>query len=389
MKRKFSASNCVAVAVALMATMSACSGGDQQQQAQAPTLKVLTVEEVSATLQQTYPAQIKGKTDIEIRPQVSGFITKVCVDEGQQVRKGQVLFTIDQVQFQAAVDQAQAAVNTARTNVANAQITEANQRALYQRNIISQNAWQTSENQLRAAQAQLAQAEAALTSARKNLSYCQVVAPCDGVVGSIPNREGSLASPSSAVPLTTVSDNSQVYAYFSFTEKDMLEMTNNGTTSLDAAVRALPEVSLLLADGAEYGLKGKVATVSGVIDSSTGSSTVRALFDNPSGMLRSGNTGKVAIPVTVDHAILVPQNATFEVQSFRYVFCLNDSNVTVNTRIEVLPLNDGKNFVVTSGLKAGDRVVVEGVGTSVRAGMTVNPAPAAEAQAQEQPAEQQ
>lgn len=388
MKRKFSASNCVAVAVALMATMSACSGGDQQQQAQAPTLKVLTVEEVSATLQQTYPAQIKGKTDIEIRPQVSGFITKVCVDEGQQVRKGQVLFTIDQVQFQAAVDQAQAAVNTARTNVANAQITEANQRALYQRNIISQNAWQTSENQLRAAQAQLAQAEAALTSARKNLSYCQVVAPCDGVVGSIPNREGSLASPSSAVPLTTVSDNSQVYAYFSFTEKDMLEMTNNGTTSLDAAVRALPEVSLLLADGAEYGLKGKVATVSGVIDSSTGSSTVRALFDNPSGMLRSGNTGKVAIPVTVDHAILVPQNATFEVQSFRYVFCLNDSNVTVNTRIEVLPLNDGKNFVVTSGLKAGDRVVVEGVGTSVRAGMTVNPAPAQE-QAQEQPAEQQ
>ena len=171
MKRKFFVSNCVAVAVALMATMSACSGGDQQQQAQAPTLKVLTVEEVSATLQQTYPAQIKGKTDIEIRPQVSGFITKVCVDEGQQVRKGQVLFTIDQVQFQAAVDQAQAAVNTARTNVANAQITEANQRALYQRNIISQNAWQTSENQLRAAQAQLAQAEAALTSARKNLSY--------------------------------------------------------------------------------------------------------------------------------------------------------------------------------------------------------------------------
>ena len=388
MKRNFFVSNCVAVAVALMATMSACSGGDQQQQAQAPTLKVQTVEVVSTTLQQTYPAQIKGKTDIEIRPQVSGFITKVCVDEGQQVRKGQVLFTIDQVQFQAAVDQALAAVNTARTNVANAQITEANQRALYQRNIISQNAWQTSENQLRAAQAQLAQAEAALTSARKNLSYCSVVAPCDGVVGSIPNREGSLASPSSAVPLTTVSDNSQVYAYFSFTEKDMLDMTNNGTTSLDAAVRALPEVSLLLADGAEYGLKGKVATVSGVIDSSTGSSTVRALFDNPSGMLRSGNTGKVAIPVTVDHAILVPQNATFEVQSFRYVFCLNDSNVTVNTQIEVLPLNDGKNFVVTSGLKPGDRVVIEGVGTSVRTGMTVNPAPAQE-QAQQQPAEQQ
>ncbi|MBJ2188725.1 MAG: efflux RND transporter periplasmic adaptor subunit [Muribaculaceae bacterium] len=381
MKRNSFTIGCLAASAMAIATLGSCSKQqDAAMQAPAPSLQVVTIEPTTSELFKSYPAILKGKTDIEIRPQVSGFITQVHVDEGQHVRKGQPLFTIDQVQFQAAVDQAQAQVNAARTAVANAQITADNNKALYDRNIISENAWQVADNQLRQAKAQLVQAQASLTSAKKNLSYTVVVAPSDGVVGSIPSREGSLASPSSMTPLTTISDNSEMYAYFSLTEKDLLEMTNGGTTKLNDALKAIPQVNLLLADGSKYGLTGKVATISGVIDNSTGAASVRALFDNPSGMLRSGNTGQVTIPVTTENALMVPQKATYEVQSIRYVFTLNDSNKTVATPIQVLPLNDGKNYVVTSGLKAGDRVVTEGVGTTVRAGMDVNPVEAGAAQ---------
>lgn len=374
MKRNSFTLLCVASAATAIASLGACSKQQAAPQQAGPMpLKVLTVEPTSTVLNNKYPATLKGKTDIDIRPQVSGFITKVHVDEGQYVHKGQPLFTIDQVQFQAAVDQAQAAVNSARTAVANAQIQADNNKQLFERNIISENARQVSDNQLHQAQAQLRQAEAALTSAQKNLSYTVVTAPSDGVVGTIPNREGSLASPSSAVPLTTISDNSQIYAYFSLTEKDLLDMTDGGTRRLADVVKDMPEVSLILADGTEYPVKGRVATVSGVIDNATGSASVRALFDNPSGMLRSGNTGQVYIPVASENVIVVPQRATFEVQDLKYVFTLNDSNLTVTTPIRVLALNDGKNYVVTEGLNAGDRIVIEGIGTNVRAGMPVTP----------------
>ena len=373
---------CVSVGTLAAAfALSSCSKGDAGAAGQqAPTLQVLTVEESNSQLEKVYPAILRGKTDIAIRPQVTGFITKVHVDEGQHVRKGQVLFTLDQVQYRAAVEQAEASVNAARTAVSSAQVTADNKKRLLDKNIISQSDWQIAANQLASAKAQLSQAQAALTSARKNLAYTVVTSPSDGVVGSIPSREGSLASPSSAQPLTTVSDNSEMYAYFSLTEKDLLEMTDGGQRRLDNAVNELPAVTLILADGTRYPIAGKVATVSGVIDNTTGSASVRALFDNPSGMLRSGNTGQVSIPVNTEAAIVIPQKATFELQDLKYVFTLNDSNKTVSTQITVLPENDGKNYVVTSGLKPGDRIVTEGIGTTVRAGMAVNPAaPAAAA----------
>lgn len=357
---------------ALLGSLASCGKKESAAPVQGPLpIAVQTVTPAPSELSNDYPATIKGKTDIAIRPQVTGFITKVHVDEGQRVHKGQVLFTLDQVQFQAAVDQAQAAVNSARTAVSTAQITEQNKKTLLDKNIISEYEWQLAANTLAQAKAQLAQAQAALVTAQKNLAYTVVTAPSDGVVGTIPNREGSLASPSSTQPLTTVSDNSEVYAYFSLTEKDLLALSKNG--SLEESVRAMPEVNLILADGSRYPLKGKVATVSGVIDSNTGAASVRALFKNPNGTLRSGNTGTVAIPVTQEDAIIIPQKATFEIQDLRYVYTLNDSNVTVTTPITVQAANDGKTFVVTSGLKAGDRVVVEGVGTKVRDGLPVTP----------------
>lgn len=363
-------------------------GSCSQQQTQqggmaAPQVAVITVEPTTAITESSYPVTLKGKTDVAIRPQVSGFITKVHVDEGDHVRQGQVLFTIDQVQFQAAVDQAQANLISAKSAVSTAQITEANKRVLLDKNIISETEWQMAANQLSQAKAAEAQAEAALVTAKKNFAYTTVTAPCDGVVGVIPNREGSLASPSSVQPLTTLSDNSEVYAYFSFTETDLLDLTNNGTTNIEEGIKALPEIELCLANGTRYPIKGRVATISGVIDNTTGAASVRALFNNPSGMLRSGNTGNVILPHTNENAIVIPQKATFELQNLRYVYTLNDSNFTVTTPITVHPYSDGKTFIVTDGLKAGDRVVTEGVGISVRANMPVTPkAPATEAVAQ-------
>ncbi len=373
------------LAAALALGSISCSKQQAQQGGMtAPQIAVMTIEPTTAMAESSYPVTLKGKPDIDIRPQVSGFITKVHVDEGDRVRKGQVLFTIDQVQFQAAVDQAQANLNSAKSAVSTAEITEQNKRMLLNKNIISETEWQMAANQLAQAKAAQAQAQAALVNAQKNLSYTTVVAPSDGVVGTIPNREGSLASPSSVQPLTTISDNSEVYAYFSFTEKDLLDLTQGGTTSVEAGIKALPEVELELANGTRYPIKGHVATVSGVIDNSTGAASARALFDNPSGMLRSGNTGQVILPHATEDAIVIPQKATYELQDLRYVYTLNDSNIAVSTPITVSPFNDGKTFVVTSGLKAGDRVVTEGVGTTVRAGMPITPKTAAQAANAEQ-----
>ncbi len=361
------------ISAGLVVALASCSSGEQQQQAPAPSLATMTIALGNSEINQGYPATIKGKTDIDIRPQVTGFITRVHVDEGQRVHRGQVLFSLDRVQYQAAVEQAQAAIAAAQTAVQTAQLTADNKRTLLEKNIISQYEWQLADNQLRQAKAQLAQANAALVSARKNLSYTTVTAPSSGVVGTIPNREGSLASPSSAMPLTTVSDNSEVYAYFSLNEKDVLDLTNNGAKTLDQAIKEMPAVQLQLSNGEIFANPGKIATVSGVIDNATGAATVRAIFDNTNGMLRSGSTGKVLIPRRNDNIIMIPQSATSELQDRRFAYVVNDSNKIVQTPITVSDLDDGKNFIVTSGLKAGDRIVIEGIGVTVKDGITINP----------------
>lgn len=367
-------------ATALASALFSCGSKEQQAVQQAPpAIATVTIEPTVSELASTYPATIKGKTDIDIRPQVTGFITKVHVDEGQTVHKGQTLFTLDQVQFEAAVDQAIAAVNVAKTAVDTQQLTVDNKKHLLDKNIISDYEFQLALNSLAQAKAQLAQANAALVNARKNLAYTVVTSPSDGVVGSIPNREGSLASPSSAQPLTTISDNSDIYAYFSLNEKDILGITENGKYSLNERIAQMPDVQLRLSDGSLYPYEGRVATVSGVIDNTTGAASVRALFKNPAGVLRSGSSATILIPERTDSALVVPQKATFEIQDLRYVYVVDDSCRTHQTPIKVLDLSDGKNFVVTSGLKPGDKVVVEGVGTKVRDNMVIQPiAPAAQ-----------
>lgn len=391
MKRKLCNYGLAIVALSAISMLSSCGGkGDaaaMRGQSAAPALAVETITPGTIELESLYPATIKGKTDIDVRPMISGNITAVHVDEGAHVRKGQVLFTIDQVPYLAAVEQAQASVNVARTAVETAQISVNSNRALRAKNIISEHAMQISENQLAQAKAQLAQAEAGLTNARKNLSYTSVTAPSSGVVGSIPLRVGALASPSGQ-PLTTVSDNSEVYAYFSLTERQILDLTNGGETSLNAAIAKMPAVRLKLANGSIYPQEGKVATVSGVIDASTGASTVRALFGNANGVLRSGSTGSIIIPEVYTDAIIIPQSATSELQGNRYAYVVDANNTLHQTPIEVLPNQDGKNFVVTSGLKPGDVIVTQGVGTVARDGVTIQPVTAEQQSATQAQAEQ-
>lgn len=359
-------------AMALMMIASSCKGNqNQQQEAAAPELAVITVGEEDAKLETGYPTSLRGENDVQIRPQITGFLTKVCVEEGQKVSKGQVLFTIDQVSLQAAVDAAQAAVAVAQANVNTAQTNADNNKILLDKNIISAPAYQTSADALNAAKAQLNQAQANLVNARKNLSYSVVTAPSAGIVGTIDYREGSLVSPQTL--LTVLSNSSDMRASFSLNEKDILNMTDNGTKSVDQAIAAMPEVTLLLANGERYGKPGKIISISGVIDPTTGAASATAIFPNPDGMLRSGNTGQVLIPSMRDNAILIPQNATYEVQDMKFCYVVGDSSKVHATPIQIAEENDGRNYIVTGGLKPGDVIVTEGVGISVKDNMVIKP----------------
>lgn len=385
-----------------VALLASCSGNKSSQQSMLQGNGEYAVETVSmstADLFTKYTTSIKGIQDIEIRPKVSGNIVKQCVDEGDFVKAGQVLFVIDQTQYQAAVDQARAgiqqanaaiqaaaaSVNVAKTQVATAQLTVNNKKVLLDRNIISKydydvacNQLATAQSQLEAAktqqnqaQAALAQAQAGLRSATDQLSYCTVRATSNGVIGAIPYRVGSLVSPSIVQPLCTVSNLDKMYAYFSMTEKQFLELSRACGNS-EAARQSLPDVTLILADGTTYGETGKVTSFSGVIDPATGSVQMRATFNNPNRLLRSGATGVLRFPVKENSALMIPQKATYEIQDKKFVYVVGSDNKVKSTEIKVLDQNDGSRYVVTSGLKQGDKIVVEGI-TKLKDGDAIKP----------------
>lgn len=352
--------------------LTACKGKEQQQEQTAPPdIAVMAVGEDIATLETGYPTSLRGENDVEIRPQISGFLTRVCVEEGQHVRKGQVLFEIDRVTLQANVDAAKAAVSVAQAQVNTAQTNANNNKILLDKNIISGSAYQTSIDALNQAKAMLNQARANLTSAQKTLSYASVTAPTSGVVGTIDNKAGSLVTPQTL--LTILSNNGAMQADFSLNEKDVLALTENGKRSLSEALKTFPEVTLQLANGERYPYKGKIISMSGVLDPATGSASVKAEFPNPNGMLQSGNTGQVLIPSNHNNAMLIPQNATYEVQDLRFVFVVDSKNVVHSRQITVDQQNDGHTFIVTSGLKPGEKIVTEGVGINIKDGMTIKP----------------
>ena len=346
---------------------------------------VMTVGTQSTQLQTTYPATIKGVQDVEIRPKVSGFITRLAVQEGQAVGKGQVLFTVDNVtylaavrQAEAAVRQAQASVNSAQAQLNTATLTYKNSQELFKNNVIGSYELQTAKNTMETAQAGLnqarsavAQAQAALTNAKETLSFCTVTSPAAGVIGNLPYKQGALVSPSSNPAVTTVSNISTMEVYFSMTEKDLLAMTKNAG-GIKAAVNAYPPVKLQLADGSIYNHEGTVTKVSGVIDATTGSVSMIARFSNPEHLLKSGGSGSIIVPTNDSRAMVIPQSATVQVQDKIFVYKVDQNNKVRYTEIKVNPQNDGNSYIVTDGLKVGDKIVTSGL-TKLTDAMDIKP----------------
>lgn len=363
--------NKILLAVALATMLVSCGGKQGKPNFGDNEYAVRTVSTTSTELQTSYPATIKGVQDVEIRPKVSGFITKLCVKEGQSVKKGQLLFVIDNVTYEAAVRQAKAAVNSAQAQLNTAKLTYDNSKNLFDNNVIGSYELQSAKNSYETAKAALAQAQAGYISAKQNLDFCYVTSPANGIVGDLPYKVGALVSASSQQPLTTVSDITTIQVYFSMTEKDLMSLAKTAG-GMQAAIKDYPPVKLKLADNSIYGHDGHVAAVSGVIDPSTGSSQIRADFPNPEHILKSGGSGSIIIPHNDANAILVPQDAIVEVQNKHFAYILGAGNKVKYTEITIDPNNDGKNYIVTSGLKVGDKIVVSGV-TALTDGQEISP----------------
>ena len=349
--------------------MASCGGGGGRPTFGDNEYPVVTVGTSSTQMQTTYPATIKGVQDVQISPKVQGFITQINVKEGQTVGAGQVLFVVDNVTYQAQVRQAQASVNTAQASCNTARLSFENAQKLFENKVIGDFELQSATNQYEQAKAGLSQAEASLASAKEMLSFCYVKSPASGVVGTLPFKKGALVNTASV--LTTVSNNSSMEVYFSLTEKDALAMAQ-AEGGQKAAMGAMPDVQLQLADGTIYGHEGKVTKMSGVIDPATGSIQVIALFPNPERMLKSGGSGAIIIPKSNSDAIVIPQACVSEVQNKKFVYTLGKDNKVKYTEIKVDPQTDGNNYVVTDGLKTGDKFVTNGI-TKLSDGMEIVP----------------
>jgi len=359
--------------------LASCGNNDEQKKAAAAAAAgpqaypVFTVNAQTTELNSDYPATIEGIQNIDIRPKVDGFIQKILVDEGQVVKKGQLLFTIMAPQYEQEVRTARAAISSAEADVNAAQLQVNKTKPLVEKDIISKYDLDAAQLTLQSRKAALAQARATLVNAQVNLGYTSITSPVDGVVGSIPFRNGSLVSSSSTEPLTTVSNTSKVYAYFSLNEKQLLDFskTYKGNT-LAQQMKNIPAVSLVLADGNVYAQNGKIESINGQINTATGSASLRATFPNPISLLKSGASASVRIPQKVENAILVPQKSTIDLQGKKFVYVLGDSSKIISTEIQIMDLAKDKFYVVTKGLKAGDKVVLEGF-QSLKDGAKIKP----------------
>lgn len=322
--------------------------------------QTLTVETSDRTLENEYTASVQGRQFVEIRPQVSGIITEICINEGDAVKKGQTLFIIDQVPYKAALETAMANVKSAESQLATAKLDAESREELYKANVVSEYDLQMARNTLAAAEASLAQAKAEEINARNSLSYTEVKSPVNGIASMIPYRVGALVSSSISEPLVTVSDDAQVYVYFSMSENQIIDLIQQ-YGSLRQALEGMPEVEFKLSNGKPYNHKGRVDAVSGTVDATTGAVSLRAVFDNPEKLLRNGGNGTIILPTALTDCIVIPQGATYEIQDRKFVYKVVDG-LTQSCSIEVFRLNNGTEYVVESGLEVGDIIVAEGAG---------------------------
>lgn len=325
---------------------------------------VITVTAQSTRLFKDYPTTLQGQQTVEIRSKITGYIEQILVDEGAFVKRGQVLFRLNANDIQATVRSAEAQVKVAEADVNSAKINLEKTKPLVEKNIISKFDLQSVESVLTSKEAQLAQAKANLENAKANLQYTVITSPAEGTIGTFPYRVGSLVSSTTAEPLTTVSNTQKMYAYFSFNEKEFLALTKGlEGKNLQEKFAGLPEISLVMADNSVFPQTGRIETASGLVNQQTGSVNVRASFPNPEGILRSGASGLVRIPQHLDSAIVIPQKTTYELQGKHFIYLVGADNKVRNAEIEVLTGNLKDSYVVTRGLNAGDKIVLEGIAT--------------------------
>lgn len=350
----------VTMSLVAIALLSSC-GGKKQQSMPTPVFKTAKAEKKDITLTQKYSATIRGRQDIDVYPQVSGTLQKLCVNEGQKVAKGQTLFIIDQVPYQAALNTAEASQKAANAALATAQLNYESKKTLFDQQVISDVELQTAHNALLSAKAQVAQADAQVLNARNSLSYTVVKSPANGVVGTLPYRQGALVSSAMPQPLTTVSDNNEMYVYFSIAEAQFLQMVRNNN-NVEQAIASMPDLTLQLVDGTEYEMKGKVESASGVVDRNTGSVQLRAVFPNPNHILHSGSTGNIILPVEYKDVLVIPTTATVQLQDKFKVFMVDKDGIAHSQIVSVMPQTNGKEYIVTSGLDGSEEIVSEGAG---------------------------
>ena len=312
------------------------------------------------TLTTGYSAAISGVQTVEIRPQISGMITDILIEEGESVTKGQVLFVIDQTPYKAAYEIAVANVKSAEAALSTAKLILDSNKNLYEQDVVSEFDLMTAQNDLTEAEARLALCKAEEVNASNNLSYTEVRSPVNGVASMIPYRVGALVNSSIAQPLVTVSDDSRVYAYFSMAENQMLDMVQQ-YGSLNNAIRQMPEVELIMSNGEKYEHTGKINAISGTISESTGAVSIRAVFNNRNHLLRNGGSGTIIIPMTLQNCMVIPQSATYELQDRVFVYKVVDGKAS-STEIHIAPHNNGVEYIVTDGLEVGDIIVAEGAG---------------------------
>lgn len=322
--------------------------------------KTMVVSQKDMSLERQYSARMTGRQIVEVRPQVSGCITRICINEGEAVRRGQTLFVIDQVPYSAALEAAVASRKSAEARLATARMNYENERTLKEGQVVSDVSVETMRNSLLEAEAALAQAKAQEVNARNNLSYTEVKSPVSGVASMIPWHVGSLVSSSISEPLVTVADDSEMYVYFSISENQALDLIAQ-FGSVNEFVSKAPAISLRMNNGQEYDQQGRISAVSGTVDAHTGAVTLRATFPNAGGLLHNGGSATVIVPTHRTECIVIPQEATYELQNRSFVYRVIDGK-TKATAVTLFPQNNGKEYIVEDGLAVGDTIIAEGAG---------------------------
>jgi len=364
--------------IVLLISVILLSCGDKKPKAKESPIQsyeVLTLAPRQVTVYNDFPASVQGQNVVEIKPMVSGYLQDIYISEGASVTKGQLLFRIKNPQYEQDIVTAKGAIKIAEANVNTARMNVEKARPLVEQEIVSKYQLSSAQYALQSELASLSQAKATLANAMTNQGYTYIRSPQSGTIGLIPFKIGALVSSTATEPLTTLSNTTNVFAYFSLNEKQLMDFLANmqGTTTAEK-LKNMPLVTLVMADGTVYSEKGRLETASGGIDSSTGTATFKATFSNTLGLIQNGASATIRIPVNMDNSLLVPQIAIYQMQDKSFVYKLTKGNMVMSTAVTTSPTDDGNFVVVKDGVNAGDKLVLNGL--NINDSTVIKPMPA-------------